>query len=239
MIIGLYSSATALDVGLLNHAIIARNLAHVDMPGYRRQFIAQESFQRLVDASSDPSADLGLGTQVRDVYTDFGPGPLEFTGNQLDLAITGDGFFVLDGPDGPLYTRNGVFRLNGTNGQLVNSGGLPVRGPITLPPGTTEITIANDGSVLADGAPIGQLEVVRFANPELLQLAGTTLFQAPLGITPEPDEGEVHQGYRERSNVQVIDELVMMIAGLRYYEAAQRALRSLDEALQQNTQAAS
>ena len=120
MLQGLYSSATGLSAAILNQEVVARNLAHIDVPGFRRSLVSYKTFEaQLQDASEADVLSPHLGTQVNEVEIDFTPGRVRSTGRSLDLALNGDGFFVLDGPDGPLYTRNGVFHLD-ENGKLVS-----------------------------------------------------------------------------------------------------------------------
>jgi flagellar basal-body rod protein FlgF len=236
MIQGFYSAATALDAAIQNQDVVAQNLAHTTVPGYRRQGLAFETLNRALSQTSAPAPNL-LGTRPSSSYTAFEPGPMQFTGNPLDLAINGESFFVVQGPNGPLYTRNGVFQLSLT-GELQTKGGLPVvgtNGPITIPPKTAQLTVAPDGTVLADKVPKGRLQLAHFANPNVLVPAGTTLFAAPAEANPDTDTSKVEQGYREGSNVQAVQEMVSMIAGMRHYEAAQRALRSLSDAIQSRT----
>jgi flagellar basal body rod protein FlgG len=237
MLPGLYSAATALDVATVNQDVIAHNLAHVNVPGFRRSVLSFSAFETaLQNALRDANR---LGTQVDTVQTDFSPGHLEQTERPLDVAMLDDGFFVLNGPDGPLYTRNGVFALT-ADGRLVSMDGVPVQGrggPITLPPGTSEaqVTISKDGTVVVNGQPTDQLRLVRFADVQQLIPAGTTSFRAPTGAAPLPYDGVVMQGARESSNVVAVEELVRMIGGLRYFEASQRALRTIAEAVQHTT----
>lgn len=237
MIQGFYSAATALDAAAQNQDVVAQNLAHATMPGYRRRGMALETFDRAL-SQTDPGNRALWGTRPSNFFSVFEQGPMPFTGNPLDVAIQGgDSFFVVQGPNGPLYTRNGVFQLT-SQGELQTKGGLPVagdNGPITIPSGTAQITIAPDGTVLADRVPRGRLQLAQFANPNGLIPAGTTLFAAPPGVAPETSTARVEQGYREESNVQAVNEMVSMILGLRHYEAAQRALRSLSDAIELRT----
>jgi flagellar basal-body rod protein FlgF len=238
MIRGLYSAATALDVAQQNHEVIAHNLAHANVPGYRRRGVAFETFdQSLGRASSTQASSDIIGSRVSSVYHGFEAGPIHLTGNPLNVALEGDGFFVLQGRNGPLYTRNGSFKL-GANGELQSSDGLPVRGtggPIRVPPNTAEIAIAADGTVSADNTAVGQLQVARFPDARELVRVGTTLFEAPAGVQPQAGTGQVRQGYLEGANVQVVNEMVAMIASSRRFESAQRALRALSQALQLST----
>lgn len=234
MIPGLYSAATALGAAAQNQEVIANNLANVTVPGYRRQGLSFEPFDNaLTRASGVPL----LGTQLAQAYNEFTPGPIQQTGNRLDLAIQGDGFFVINGPTGPVYTRSGVFTMD-AGGQLQTMSGYPVAGeagPITIPNGARDITITGDGRVMVDHSEVGRLQLAQFANPNQLVPVGPTLFQAPAGVAPSGSHVAVAQGYREGSNVQVASEMVRMIAGLRHYEASQRALRAMSDAIHQQT----
>ena len=241
MLPGLYSAATAMAAATTNHEVIAHNLAHLNVPGFRRGITSFATFETALQAAQPGAATNTpkLGTRIEAVKPDFTPGRLEMTGRTLDVALQGEGFFVLEGPHGPLYTRNGVFFLD-RNGKLVNTEGLPVRGqggPISVPSDAAveQIHIAGDGTVRVANREIGRFELVRFADNRQLVPAGTTTFEAPPGAAMRPFEGTVAQGARESSNVLAVDELIRLMGGLRYFEAAQRALRSISEAVQQNT----
>ena len=234
MIRGFYSAATALDVAARNQEMVAQNLAHATVPGYRSQALAFETFERTLADSSDAA---GLGTRTSAEFTRFDPGAYQQTGNTLDVAIQGEGFFTVEGPKGPLYTRDGVFSLN-SKGEILTTGGnkvLGTGGPLRVPAEATKITITQTGTVSADGAEVGRLRLVAFANLADLQRAGTTLFEAPRGVEPKTLEVKVTQGMRESSNVEVVGEMVTMIAGMRHYEACQHTLRALSDAIEQLT----
>src|SRR5262245_13685781 len=125
MIPGLYSAASGLDAALLNQDVIAANLASADIPGFRRSLVSFGSFEGAMGKAGGASLGASVaGDDGTTISTDFTAGPLQRTGNPLDVAIVGDGFFVLQGADGPLYTRNGVFHLN-EKGQLSSGNGLP------------------------------------------------------------------------------------------------------------------
>ncbi len=240
MMRGMYDAATALSEALVNQEVAAANLANSTTAGYRSQGYAFGTFAATLDqALGGIPTDTQGGRPLSGIYTNFDPGPFQNTGNPLDLAISGDGFFVLDGPGGQLYTRNGTFQLNG-EGQLQSKSGLPVRGeggPIVIPPNTARITVGPDGTVLADFNQVGRLQLARVANPRLvLRRVGDTLFQGP-PPPPQLDLGDVRveQGFREGSNVQVVRQMVQMLSGMRYYEASERALRTLSESAAQNT----
>lgn len=237
MIQGLYSAATAMNCAAQVQDLLAENLAHANVPGYRRRAASIETFEGTLNQATTGQPNL-RGSQLSASYDDFGPGPVESTGNPLDLAANGDTFFVLDGPTGPVYTRNGVFHLN-AEGQLESSGGLRVRGEggaIAIPPEADKITFTRDGVISANGEEVGRLQLVQIPSSAGMRRVGTTLFE---GKSPssqaEPGADLIAQGYREGSNVQVVQEMVLMMAGLRHYEASQRALRGLAEAVGLNT----
>jgi flagellar basal-body rod protein FlgF len=236
MIAGMYSAASALNAAALNQEMVAENLANANMPGYRRQGVVFESVQQGVDGQATPGGAV-TGTRPARSYTSFEQGPVQYTGNPLDLALSGNSFFVLDGPNGPVYTRNGSFELNG-QGALTNHGGLPVRslgGRLNLPPTVGKITVNEEGTVLADNVEVGRLQLAEFPDPNVLERTGSTLFQGAGGRQPSPGSFRVEQGYHEGSNVEIVNEMVSMITGMRYYEAAEKALRSLGDVVALDT----
>lgn len=234
MLRGLYTAGSALQSAMLNQELVADNLANATTPGYRKQGMTFESLVSSAGASDQPSGTPGSGGTG---YTSFEPGPLQPTGNPFDLALSGNVFFVLEGPNGPVYTRNGVFELN-AQGELQTRSGLRVRGQgarLTIPADAPHVRITVDGGVLANGVEVGRLELATFDRPQELRRAGNTLFEGPAPRTPDPGSFRVEQGYREGSNVQMVQEMVTMMVGMRQYEAAERALRSLGEAVGNNT----
>ncbi len=202
--------------------IITHNLANVSTVGYKRRS----------NAFSKSLMTQGAGTKTvsgdeADLYStfDFTQGSLIQTGRKLDFALSGKGFFVIETPQGPLYTRNGMFRLD-QNGQIVDSMGRTVAGesgPISIPPsaGLSQISVSADGNITAAGASAGKFKLVDFKDNESeLVAAGFNCFQAPEGMEPEPPENLiVKQGAHEGSNVQLVEELVDMIMVSRLYEA--------------------
>ena len=235
MLVGLYTAATGLEAAERNHEIIARDLAHISVPGYRGSNVTFETFENAMQSATQADSPQGHGVIVDEYDTDFTPGAFAHTGRSLDVAIQGDGFFEIEGPDGPLFTRNGVFFLS-ADGRLVNSTGLNVMsngGPITVPPPNSagDVAIAPAGSISVAGTSLGKLRVVSFEDNSLLVRAGTTLFSAPAGVTPTETESMVQQGVREQSNVSAVDKLVQMIVNMRYHEAAERALSTMDSAI--------
>ena len=139
MISGLYSAASGLLAAEMNQDIVARNLAHVNVPGFRRALLPFETLEtELAAISNGEDINALVGTYAQSIAIDFSPGTVESTGRSLDVAIMGDGFFVIEGENGPLYTRNGVFDIN-EQGELVNRSGMPVLGnggPLVIPADT-------------------------------------------------------------------------------------------------------
>jgi len=214
--------------------VIAHNLANVGTVGYKRRC---NTFSKSLIAQ-------GVGTQAQangevdlESVFDFTQGSLVETGRSLDFALVGKGFFVIETPNGPLYTRNGMFRID-QNGQIVDSAGRIVAGesgPITIPPdvGPSQIGVASDGRISgpeASSGSIGKFRLVDFEKDDEKELlaAGMNCFQAPrtyfgkrgkVGARESPKKLIVKQGFQEASNVQLVEELVDMIMVSRLYEA--------------------
>ncbi len=237
MVKGLYSAATALVTADERQQVTAHNLSHSSTPGYRQRGVASETFDRALGRATPPTGDI-VGTRIVGAYHDFRPGPLQQTGHPYDLALSdADHFFVLAGPNGPLYTRNGTFYPSAA-GQLVSQSGYPLQaelGPLTFPANAVRLNVASDGTVTADGVPVGRVQVARVANLAALTAVGPTLYAAPPEAGAAPVEGRVLQGFREGSNVQPADAMVQLILSNRYYDAAQRSLRTIAESIQLNT----
>lgn len=239
MLAGLYSAATGMNAAAKQHEVIARNLAHSNVPGFRRQIMVSETFESALQTAVLPSGHEAWGVSPKVVVTDFGQGIIQRTEQPLDVAIDGKGFFTVEGPDGVmLHTRNGAFNRNET-GQLVTSEGFLVQGeggPITIPPEVplNQVVIGIDGGVRSKTATYGKLQIVDFADPQQLQPVGATMYFAD-NLESTAGSGRVLQGCRELANVSAVEELVAMLVGMRHYEASQRALRSIAETVGQNT----
>ena len=238
MLRGLYQAGSALQTASLNQELVADNLANATTPGYRGQGLVFEALLGGDFASANPARAARAPAPLPDgIYTSFAAGPMQQTGSPLDVAINGDAFFTLDGPRGPVYTRNGSFQLNG-RGELQSASGLRVSGQggaISIPSDAGEIRIGADGVVYADGREVGRLQLAQFENNQALRRVGTTLFEGPAARQPEPGSVRLEQGYREGSNVQMVQEMISMMIGMRQYEAAERALKSLGDAIGNNT----
>jgi flagellar basal-body rod protein FlgG len=238
----------------LNLDVISNNLANVNTTGFKKSKI---EFQDLLyETTRSAGADQGSGNLLptglqighgsRAVATSkvFTEGELTQTGERLDIAIQGDGFFQVQMPDGTLaYTRDGALKTSST-GQITTSDGLPVQGGFQpIPAGTTGVTISADGEVATTGASSSNFQVtlVRFANPAGLQSVGRNLYiETPASGTPEngtPNQagfGSLQQGFLEMSNVKVVEEMVNMIVAQRAYEVNSKAVQAADEMMQQS-----
>ncbi|MFP5393351.1 MAG: flagellar basal-body rod protein FlgG [Gammaproteobacteria bacterium] len=239
---------------------IANNLANVNTVGFKRDRVVFEDLHYQVDAQPGAqSADntvsngvqLGNGTRVVGTQKVFSNGSIQTTSQQLDVAISGNGFLQVRRPNGePGFTRAGQLQID-PNGTLVNAQGLPLVPQITIPNNATSISIAENGMVSAtvpgNTAPteLGQLTLTSFVNPAGLLALGENLFQetAASGAPTEgrPGDGafgKLKQGALEGSNVQVVEEMVDMIAAQRTYEMNTKVLSAADNMLQYLAQAA-
>jgi flagellar basal-body rod protein FlgG len=255
MVRSLYSSASGMEAQQANLDVIANNLANVNTTGFKRSKIEFQDLlyetTRAAGAEQGSGTQLPTGTQIghgsRVVATSkvFTEGELTQTGEQLDLAINGDGFFQVQMPDGTLaYTRDGALKRSST-GQITTSDGSPLQGgfqPVAA--GTTSITISSSGEVTAtssSGTQNFQVQLVRFTNPAGLNSIGGNLYTESLASgTPEtgtPGEngyGTLQQGYLEMSNVKVVQEMVNMIVAQRAYEVNSKSVQSADEMMQES-----
>jgi flagellar basal-body rod protein FlgF len=215
-----FDLAAAAGYGEARMAILANNLANVNTAGYKAD---QVSFSEVLDQAT------GLPTVTAGQFTELTAGAQEQTGNPLDVAVQGDGFFVVDTPDGRRFTRDGAFQL-GSDGTLITADGHPVLGsggPVVVDPQTKGIRIDPNGKVWADGNEVDTLQVVTFPSGSPPQKVGGSLF-AGTGDTPVA-EPRVSQGSLERSNVSPILEMSRMIGIARGYEAYQKLVQSLDQ----------
>lgn len=258
MIRSLWIAKTGLDAQQTQMDVISNNLANVSTNGFKRTRAVFEDllYQTLRQPGAQSSqqtqlpSGLQLGTGVRPVATEkiFTQGNLQQTGNALDIAINGGGFFQVLLPDGTTgYTRDGAFQVD-NQGQLVTASGYAVQPAITIPPDAVTVTIAKDGtvSVLQPGSPtptqIGSLQLASFINPAGLQSTGENLYVetassgTPTTSTPGTNGlGVLNQGYVETSNVNVAEELVNMIQTQRAYEINSKAITTSDQMLQRLT----
>jgi flagellar basal-body rod protein FlgF len=207
---------------------IAGNLANVNTPGFRRQ----ASFLHMFDTALDGTL-VSDRVQFPDLTTgiDLTPGEARHTGNPLDLAIGGDGFFGIQTEDGTRFTRGGRFTRNAA-GELATHAGDPVLGeggPITLR-GTGPVVVSEDGTVSVGDRPVGRIKLVDFEQPQNLIRGDGGLIEAPPeAVERTVDDPKISQGAIEGSNVDVTMEMVQLIEAQRSFERKSRALQMINE----------
>ncbi len=255
MLRSLWTAATGMEAQQLNIDTISNNLANVNTAGFKRsradfedllyQTIKEAGVASTANTTEPTGIQVGLGVKTAAVVKNFAQGNFKETGNPLDIAIAGNGFFQITMPDGTIsYTRDGAFKID-NNGRIVTSEGYPLSPAITIPGDTVSINIGNDGtvSVLEAGqntpTQIGQIQLVNFINPAGLKSLGHNLYQetassgtAQTGNPGSNGLGTIEQGVLEMSNVSVVQEMVEMIAGQRAYETNAKAIQTSDEMLQ-------
>lgn len=206
--------------------VIAHNIANVNTPAYNGEKMV------FVDYLVRPQREEPMNfVQDYGTFRDLTEGPMSPTGNPLDVAISGEGYFSVQTPAGVRYTRHGRFMLN-TENQIVNGQGLPVLNaggaPIAVPPGR-KVTIADDGTVSTDAGAIGRIGVVSFADQQRMAREANGLFNADGQPAVPAEDASLLQGMLEQSNVEAIVEMTRMIDVSRSYESATRFLNSEHE----------
>ncbi|WP_448662862.1 flagellar basal-body rod protein FlgG [Sphingomonas sp. CJ20] len=250
----MHIARTGLDAQDTRMRVISNNLANVNTTAFKRD---RASFQTLAyQVVTAPGAastaetkyatglNMGTGVRIQGTARIETQGSLATTGNSLDLALDGNGYFQVQMPGGTLgYTRAGNFSRS-PEGMLITSEGYQVMPGITVPEGATSITIGTDGTVSAqlqgqtEASQIGQIQVANFSNPAGLQATGDNYLietsasgAASLGVPGEDGRGRIRQGMLEGSNVNVVEELVDMIETQRAYEVNSKMISATDEML--------
>jgi flagellar basal-body rod protein FlgG len=251
----LHVARTGLDAQNMRMQVIANNLANVNTTGFKRdrasfETLAYQAMTAPGAASSESTkfatgTNLGTGVQINGTAKIDSQGSLQTTGNALDMAIQGAGFFQVAMPDGRTgYTRDGNFNLS-SDGTIVTSDGYQLQPQIQIPEGATSITIGNDGTISAtlagqtEVSELGRVEIARFTNPAGLQAEGNNLLtetgasgQPQVGAGGIDGRGTIQQGSLESSNVNIVEELVDMIETQRAYEVNSKMISSTDQMLQ-------
>lgn len=258
MMRSLNSAATGMAAQQTRIDVIANNMANVSTTGFRR---ARAEFQDLLyqqvrtpgarnqDGTSVPTGvQLGQGTRTVSTELVHAQGTLAQTGNSLDIAIEGAGFFQIVRPGGEIaYTRAGNFRM-GPEGQLTTVDGYSVEPPISLPVDVLSVTVSPDGTIsvtqpgVTEAQEVGQLQLARFVNPGGLEALGRGLFR-PTSASGQPfvsqpgqeAAGTLAQGFLEGSNVEVVHEMIDLISSQRAYEINHRVIQASDEMLRRAT----
>lgn len=206
---------------------VANNLANMNTQGYQsEQMVFSDYLIGSRNSGSRLKQELAY-TQDIGAYRDLAVGPITETGNPLDLALEGEGYFQLDDPTGPIYTRAGRFTLN-SDGMIIAMSGHPVLGengqPLILAPNEKNVTIAGDGSVTTENGLVGKVHVVNFDDPLKMRRIGSGQFEAGDQAPQTVAKPQVRQGMIEGSNVNPIVEITRMINVQRAYDSANTLL---------------
>lgn len=231
MLKSIYQSAYGLNIAALKQDLKANNLANVNTTGFKKDNAFARALQDVENKKNGVPRweDRSIAD---DTYTDFSAGRYQFTENPLDLALNGDGFFVVQTFAGERYTRNGNFSLNPDH-LLVNDQNQPVmgeNGPIRI--NGKDVAIGENGQIVVDGVMIDRIKVVNFEKPYSLNKIGNDLFAVQDALSvQQPSDVRIKQGFLEDSNVNGIEEMVDMLELYRHYESGQKAINAQDETL--------
>jgi flagellar basal-body rod protein FlgF len=208
---------------------ISHNLANLNTTAYRREDLMFEEVLR--DTQNGETGEISLVQDVSSFY-DLESGPMKATGNPLDLALNGDGYFTVETEDGPRYTRDGSFNVNGDNQLVTHEGRLVLDdngAPIEIPEDAGAIEVARDGTISTDQGQVATLDVSTFENEQALKRQADSLYD-PGDMQPQDVEApEVHQGMVEGSNVQGVVEMTQMMKVVKSYQSAQKMIESDNE----------
>lgn len=234
MLKGIRTSASGMIPRARKQEMIANNIANVATPGYKkdRLFTKELSRAHVKQIQKTTKSDWEK-PMVDGLYTDFRPGSFNNTGNPLDLAIDGDGFFQLQDEDGNVFlTRSGNFSID-NEGFVTFPGGYRLigeGGPVQV--GQGQLTVGADGEVDIDGIAVDSIRAVDVADQSVLDKLGSSLYGVPQGEELLPAlRAEIQQGYLEAANVDIVHEMVDMIITFREYEANAKSLQTQDESL--------
>jgi len=233
MLKGIYDAASGMLPQVIRQDATAHNLANANTAGFKRELVIAQEFSKAQQQTAPGQTDWEM-PQVAEIAIDFSQGSIEETGNNLHLALDGDAFFVVNTPNGEMYTRAGNFALS-DEGKLITTDGFPVlaeNGEILIE--GKEFGVGARGQLSVDGKSTGTLKLVTFPKPYPLQRTSPGLYGRAPG-TPNPGratEFTVHQGALEQSNINIISEMVNMIESFRHFETAQRMVQIQDGSLE-------
>ena len=253
---GLYTEGAGMITETKRMDTIANNLANANTTGFKRDETISAEFAPMllkrindgkdyndvtsfkgfsIGGNAPTVGTLGLGSYVNEIATDHSQGGFQTTGNPLDLAISGDGYFAIQTPQGVRYTRDGNFYKSAT-GQIQTVNGQAVldtqNQPIVIPPEATSITVGPKGEIYAGNDEIAQLQFVQFGGDRRAVLKqGDSLYYPQEGAQPQAAGGEIFQGMLENSNTNVVSEMVNLINNYRIYEAGSKAVTTQDTLL--------
>ena len=247
MIRGLYTSASGMLAGVMHTDTVTNNLANVNTAGYKKDTAVTHEFREMLiyrindgalsggqlsfPAAATPLGFLGTGVTVDQIYTSHIQGIMRNTGNPLDMAISGQGYFVVNTDNGLCYTRNGAFTLNAEQELVTADGGkvMGTQGPIRL--SGHQIRVDEAGNVYSDGALVDKLRIVSFADEGVLEKQGGSYFKPAGPVAELTAQGIIQQGFLEGANVNTVSEMVDLINVFRSYEANQKMIQTQDDTL--------
>jgi len=259
MLRALNTAATGMEASSMKLDVISHNLANINTTGFKKsradfqdllyQTIRAPGLSSATGIEIPSGLQVGLGVRTIATQKIYAQGDMRQTGNPLDVAIEGDGFFQVIKPDGNIgYTRNGTFKTD-SQGRIVTSDGYPLEPEITIPPDAEVVVIASDGIVSVKQAgqssptEIGQIQNANFINPAGLLAIGRNLLEetvasgAPIVSTPGVEGlGTLAQGFLEGSNVKSVEEMINMIVTQRAYEFNSKVITTADQMIRSTTQ---
>ncbi|MDR1615767.1 MAG: flagellar hook-basal body protein [Syntrophomonadaceae bacterium] len=242
MVKSLYTAGAGMMLQLVRQDAAANNLANCNTVGYKKDTVVSAAFPGMLMSRMGEKGlaagrnyeiigPVSTGASMEGVFTNYTQGNMQKTDNPLDAAIMGEGYFVMDTPQGERFSRDGQMEINDQN-ILVNKQGIPYLDqndePIVL---ASEPAISKDGSVYVNNELIAKLKIVEFADAGVLRKEGGNLINAPQNYTVM-EQPQIRQGFVENSNVSTVSEMVNLISIVRLYESMQKVVQAEDEALE-------
>ncbi len=229
MLEGLYSAGAGMESAQNQLDTVSNNIANEDTPGYQAEIVGFHDLLYTTDDDDPSDAIVGAGSATDTIGYSQAQGSVQQTGNPLDLAIDGNGYFEVRQPDGTIgLTRNGTLELN-AQGQITTSLGMELVPPITLPKGTqaSQVSIAPDGTVTVNSTKVGQIQLVDVPAPDQLMPQGNSTYSATAasGAIQPATGATVQQGYLEQSNVDLNTEISEMMTAEQAYDMGSRAVQ--------------
>lgn len=246
MLRGLYITMNSLDVQQAKLNNVSNNLANLATTGYKKNNVIESPFSKTLQLALEANGPNGkrqlvgqgsLGNMISEANIDFSSGPLTETGNQTDLALQGNGFFVVENDEGDqLYTRDGSFHID-ADGSFLSTGGYHVLGeggPITIED-AEHLLVKEDGTIVTgegeDREELDKLQIIEFADQSKLKKADSNYYTDPEGLAEPATSTNVVQGWLEKSNVDPVQEMINIIPVARIYESSQKLIQVNDELL--------
>jgi flagellar basal-body rod protein FlgG len=230
MVDAISAAVAFMSTDMTRMTVIGQNLANISTSGYRSEIPVSVPFTDYLSLGNDQAYVASLSSMGR--VQDFRPGRLQSTGNPLDFAIEGDGFFEIMTGTGSQFTRQGNFQLDSL-GRIVNQSGMAVAGDggeILVK--SSQVRVDAQGRIFEADRQIGQLRVTRFSDPRTLVHLGGGMYMTSTATTPRSDGVvRVRQGFLESSNVNSTQEMVRMIETMRHFEAGQKVIQAYDDML--------